>query len=89
MMKPRKRVEGSPPGSIRSSDHASALYDLSGPDATQVLLELGAAIVLGKEIFVLHKKGTSLPEVLKPFERVEYENLSDLTEKLKKRIRIS
>jgi hypothetical protein len=64
------------------------LYDLSGPDATQVLLELGAAIVLGKEIFVLHKKGTSLPEVLKPFERVEYDHLSDLTEKLKKHIKI-
>lgn len=64
------------------------IYDLSGPDSTQVLLELGAAIGLGREIFVLHKKGTPLSEVLKPFERIEYEHLSDLTEKLKKRIKI-
>jgi hypothetical protein len=64
------------------------VYDLSGPDSTDVLLELGAAIGLGREIFVLTKKGTSLPEALKSCERVEYENLSDLTEKLKKRIKI-
>lgn len=64
------------------------IYDLSGSDATHVLLELGAAIGLGREIFVLHRKGTPLPEVLKSFERVEYDHLSDLTEKLKKRIKI-
>jgi hypothetical protein len=64
------------------------IYDLSGPDSTRVLLELGAAIALGREIFVLHKKGTFLPEALKSFERVEYEHLSELTEKLKKRIKI-
>ena len=64
------------------------IYDLSGPDLTHVLLELGAAIGLGREIFVLHKKGTPLPETLKSFERVEYEHLPDLTEKLKKHIKI-
>ena len=64
------------------------IYDLSGPDSTHALLELGAAIGLGKEIFVLHKKGTPLPEVLKSFERIEYEHPSELTEKLKKRIKL-
>jgi len=64
------------------------IYDLSGPDSTHALLELGAAIGLGREIFVLHKKGTLLPEALKSFERVEYQHLSELTEKLKKRIKV-
>ena len=64
------------------------IYDLSGPDSTHVLLELGAAIGLGRETLILHKKGTSLPEALRSLERVEYEHLSDLTEKLKKRIKV-
>ena len=64
------------------------IYDLSGPDSTHALLELGIAVGLGRELFVLHKKGTPLPEALKSFERVEYEHLSELTEKLKKRLRI-
>jgi hypothetical protein len=55
---------------------------------TPVLLELGAAIGLGRDVFVLHKKGTLLPEALKSFERVEYEHLPELTEKLKKRIKV-
>ena len=64
------------------------IYDLSAPDATPVLLELGAAIGLGREVLILHKKGTPFPEGVKSFERVEYEHLSDLTEKLKKRIKV-
>lgn len=64
------------------------IYDLSGPDSTHALLELGAAIGLGREIFVLHKKGTPLPEVLKSFDRIEYEHPSELAEKLKKRIKV-
>ena len=64
------------------------IYDLSGPDSAHVLLELGAAIGLAREVFILHKKGTPLPEALKPYERIEYEHPSELTEKLKKRIKI-
>jgi hypothetical protein len=50
------------------------------------LLELGIAIGLGKEITILYQQGTSLSEVIKRLNPIEYENFSDLMEKLKKRI---
>jgi len=63
------------------------IYDLSVPEKTDVLLELGAAIGMGREVTIICKKGSPLPEVIKSLDRIEYENLSDLTEKLKKKIR--
>jgi hypothetical protein len=60
------------------------IYDLSTLERADTLLELGAALGLGKRVFILHKKGGALPEAIKPFDRIEYENASDLTEKLKK-----
>jgi len=61
------------------------IYDLSNPERPDSLLELGAALGLGKEAMILCRKGSSLPEVLKQLNRIEYENGPDLTEKLKKK----
>jgi nucleoside 2-deoxyribosyltransferase len=60
------------------------IYDLSAPEKTDTYLELGAALALGKEVIIIYKKGFSLPEMMKRLNRIEYENLSDLAEKLKK-----
>ena len=61
------------------------IYDLSNPIRPDTLLELGAALGLAKEAMILCRKGSSLPEALKPLNRIEYENGPDLTEKLKKK----
>jgi len=61
------------------------IYDLSDPERPDTLLELGAALGLGKETLILCRKGSSLPGSLKSLNRIEYENGSDLTEKLKKK----
>jgi hypothetical protein len=62
------------------------IYDLSNPEKIDVLLELGIALGMGKEVTIICKKGFPLPEMIKQLNRIEYENISDLTEKLKKRI---
>jgi hypothetical protein len=62
------------------------VYDLSTLDNADTLLELGAALGLGKKVIILYKKGASFPEAIKPFDRIEYESASDLTEKLRKSI---
>ncbi|HUL31183.1 MAG TPA: hypothetical protein VLZ03_12095, partial [Thermodesulfobacteriota bacterium] len=62
------------------------IYDVSTPDKTNTLLELGAALGMGKEAVILHKKGSPLPETMKHLNRIEYENLTDLAERLKKRV---
>ncbi len=64
------------------------IFDPSCPEKTDVLLELGAALGMGKEVTLLYKKGSSLPETMKQLNRIEYENFSDLTGKLKKKIRL-
>jgi hypothetical protein len=61
------------------------IYDLSSPEKPDTLLELGAALGLGKEAMILCRKGSPLPEALKPLNRIEYENVSDLIEKLRKK----
>jgi hypothetical protein len=62
------------------------IFDPSSPERTETLLELGAALGMGKEVTLIYRKGFSLPETMKPLNRIEYEDFSDLTEKLKKRI---
>jgi hypothetical protein len=62
------------------------IYDLSTSEGTLTLLELGAALGMGKEAIIIHKKGSPLPELMKPLNRIEYENVSDLTEKLKRKV---
>jgi hypothetical protein len=61
------------------------IYDLSSLGSTPTLLELGAALGIGKEAIIIHKKGSPLPEWLKQLNRIEYENVSDLTDKLKRK----
>ncbi len=62
------------------------IYDLSTPEKTEPLLEIGAALALGKEAILIYKKGFPLPEIMKPLNQIEYENVSDLTEKLRKKV---
>ena len=62
------------------------IYDLSTPERTLALLELGAALGMGKEAIIIHKKGSPLPELMKQLNRIEYENVSDLTEKLRRKV---
>ncbi len=60
------------------------IYDLSVPEKTEVLLELGMALAMGKEILIICEKEAVLPDLLKLLRRIEYENPPDLAEKLKK-----
>ena len=60
------------------------IYDLTAPEKTPALLELGAALGLGKEAIIIHKKGFPLPEWMSQLNGIEYENVSDLTEKLRR-----
>ena len=60
------------------------IYDLSAPEKTDTYFELGAALAIGKEVIIIYKKGFPLPEMMKPLNRIEYENISDLAQKLKK-----
>jgi len=62
------------------------IYDLSRSGNADSLLEIGVALGLGKKMVILCKKGSSLPETIKPFGWIEYEGSSDLTEKLRKKI---
>ncbi len=62
------------------------IYDLSAPERTPTLFELGAAISMGKEAIIIHKKGSLLPEWMNLLNGIEYENVSDLTEKLKRKV---
>jgi hypothetical protein len=63
------------------------IYDVSGADREEVLLELGAAIGLGREIFLLHRKGSTLPAAVRDIQPVEYEGWANLDERLKKKIK--
>jgi hypothetical protein len=63
------------------------IYDLSDAGKIDPFLELGAAVALGKKIYIVCKKGSFLPEVTKSFDQIEYEDLSSLTEKLRKEIK--
>ena len=63
------------------------IYDLSVPGETETLLELGIALGLGREVTLIGNKGSPLPEALRSLNRIEYEDPSDLTEKLKKVIK--
>jgi nucleoside 2-deoxyribosyltransferase len=62
------------------------IYDLATPEKTDTFLEMGAALALGKEVILIHKKDSPLSETMKLLNRVEYENASDLTEKLRKKV---
>jgi hypothetical protein len=62
------------------------IYDLTDPERTATLLELGAALGIGKEAIIIHKKGFPLPEWMSQLNGIEYENFPDLTDKLKRKV---
>ncbi|MGD0917017.1 MAG: hypothetical protein ABSB22_11225 [Thermodesulfobacteriota bacterium] len=64
------------------------IYDLSSSEKLDVIIELGIALGLGRQIFIIHKKGSSLPEIVKELNTIEYEDPSDLIEKLKKKTKL-
>jgi hypothetical protein len=41
---------------------------------------------MNKEAVIIYRKGSPLPEMMKQLNRIEYEDVSDLTEKLKRRV---
>jgi hypothetical protein len=90
-LNPSSKAEGSPPRTsfqqrLDQIKRAKfGIYDLSIPDRVQSILELGAALALGREIILICKKGGGLPEAVRHLDRIEYENPSDLTEKLRKK----
>lgn len=92
-LNPSSRPEGNaPPSSFQQrleqiKRAKFGIYDLSIPDRVQSILELGAALALGREIILISKKGSSLPEAVRHLDRIEYQNPSDLTEKLRKKMR--
>jgi hypothetical protein len=63
------------------------IYDPSNTEKADVFVEIGAALALGKKIYLLCKKGERLPEAVKSFDRIEYEDPFDITEKLKRGIK--
>jgi hypothetical protein len=62
------------------------IYDLSSPKGEEVLFEIGIALGMGKKVTIIYRKGTRLPGIVKKLAGIEYENLSDLTEKLKREL---
>jgi len=62
------------------------IYPSVSSEKEDVLLEIGIALGLGKESILLFRKGSPLSGLLKQLNPIEYEDFSDLTEKLKKKI---
>ncbi len=62
------------------------IYTLSSDKKIEGLIEVGIALGLAKEIILIHKKGTPLPESVRALNPLEYEGIPDLVEKLRKRI---
>jgi hypothetical protein len=62
------------------------IYDLSSPKKEEVLLELGIALGMGKEIMIIYQKGSRFSEMMRKFPKIEYENLTELTDQLKKKM---
>jgi hypothetical protein len=62
------------------------IYDVSSPDRSDVLLELGAALGMVRETVIIYRKNTPLSGTMGQLRGIEYDTPSDLTEKLKKKI---
>lgn len=62
------------------------IYDLSSPQKEDVLFELGIALGMGKEITIIYQKGSRFSEMMRKFPKIEYENLTELTDQLKKKM---
>ena len=71
---------------IEQIKHARfGIYDISLPEKSDALLEIGIALGMGREVILIYKKGSPLPETIKKMRGIEYENPSDLIEKLRKK----
>jgi hypothetical protein len=62
------------------------IFPLPTPEKMDVLLEIGAALGMGKDVILLCQKGSLLPETFKQLDLIEYEDFSDLTKKLRKKM---
>jgi hypothetical protein len=62
------------------------IYDLSLSSKEEILFELGIALGMGKEVTIIYQKGSTLPDIIRTFPGIEYDNLQELTDKLKKRL---
>jgi hypothetical protein len=62
------------------------IYDLSVTEKPETFLELGIALGLGRDVIIIFKKDSPHPQTIKSLNRIGYENFSDLTEKLRKRM---
>ena len=65
------------------------IFSLSVPEEADILVELGIALGMGKEVWVVHRKGTLIREALQFLDQIEYEDLPGLTEAMRKRKKIS
>jgi len=59
------------------------IYNLSVPEREEVLLEIGIALGMGRQIVLICPKGSPLPDTMKRVKHIEYEHFPDLTQKLK------
>lgn len=59
------------------------IYDISAINDKDSFLEFGIAIGLGKEIILISRGNSPIPEWVKSFKFIQYETPSELTEKLK------
>lgn len=60
------------------------IYEISS-SSVDSFLELGMALGMGREVLLIYPKGTPVPRSLQALPQVDYENLSELTEKLKRK----
>ena len=65
------------------------IFSLSAPEEADILVELGVALGMGKEVWVVHRKGTLLPEALQALDQIEYEDFPGLTGAIKRRKKTS
>lgn len=62
------------------------IYDVSS-SSLETFLEIGMALGMGREILLIFKRGTSIPRALQGLPQVDYNDFSELTEKLKRKAR--
>jgi hypothetical protein len=64
------------------------IYEISNPKKPNVFLELGMAIALGKQYYIIVRKGTEIPSDLQGLDRIEYGSMKELKEELKKKVKL-
>ena len=64
------------------------IFDISETKKPNVFIELGVSMGLNKPYYLIAREGTEIPTDLQGLDRIEYSSFKDLTEKLKKLIKI-